>query len=54
MWLGLAVTECKKDHSCVFELGKKGNGDNRGIVESWKSQGSKISNTWVAGIDFVF
>ena len=24
------------------------------IVESWKSQGLKISNTWVAGIDFVF
>ena len=46
MWLGLAVTECKKDHSCVFELGKKGNGDNRGIVEESREQDFKYMGGW--------
>lgn len=41
MWKGWAVTECKKDQSCVFERGKKGNGDNLWYENQ-------------AGFDFVF
>lgn len=41
MWKGWAVTECKKDQSCVSDRGKKGNGD-----DLWYENR--------AGFDFVF
>ena len=48
VWLSL---NAKKTKAVYLNLERK---EMETIVESWKSQGSKISNTWVAGIDFVF